>query len=210
MKPGDLPFADLVGDLANPVRTLLVAMAGLSLSMLMFADRWAPALLVTAVAIGLGYAMECVGKKLLPNNPKPALGFMEWWILAPAAVAAFGSALLTWLAVRLAPPEGMQPADQELLKAFAAALSTFITAMFMTNGSDRDNTRLAGRIKAAFLDRYRRAKDNEKRLPGVIYLKPSSPAEQALQTLNLGWGWDDRHTRITRLDKALRDGSSRA
>lgn len=210
MKFGDLPFADLIGDLANPVRTLLVAMAGLSLSMLMFADRWPLALAVTAAAIGLGYAMERFGRSLLPDNPVPALAFMEWWILAPAAVAAFGSALLTWLAVRLAPPEGMAAQDQELLKAFAAALSTFVTAMFVTSGSDRDNTRLAGRIKAAFLDRYRRAKTGEPRMPGVVYLKPSSPAEQALQTLNLGWGWDDRHTRVTSLDKALRDGSSRA
>jgi hypothetical protein len=205
-----IPFADLIGDLANPVRTLFVAMAGLSLSMLMFADRWALAVAVTAAAIILGYLVERIGKGLLPNHPVPALAFMEWWILAPAAVAALGSALLTWLAVRLAPPEGMAAQDQELLKAFAAAMSTFVTAMFVTNGSDRDNTRLAGRIKAAFLDRYRRVKPGDPRVPGVVYLKPSSPAEQALQALNLGWGWDDRHTRVTRLDRALRDGSSRA
>ena len=183
---------DLFGDLGTPARTLLIALAGVYTALLMFGGRWCMVAVVLVVGIGLGFFIDARGRAKLPGAPDRALTRLEWWVLAPATIAAVAAGIVTYVGFTLVP-ESLKGADKEIAKALAAAITAFLSAAFVESIGDRDNTTLAARIKRTFHEAY------EGRL------EPGSKAEIALYDTSIGWGWSDRRKRIAKLAAALKE-----
>ena len=82
-------LGDLFGDLKSPARVLIVALVGLWFAQMLLGRQWLCATGWLLVVIAIAYAVEWIGFVLLPRHPRAGLFFLEWWVLAPAAVAAF-------------------------------------------------------------------------------------------------------------------------
>jgi hypothetical protein len=196
---------DLLGDIGGALRVALIALGGLVFSLLLDREGWPLLALTVLVGVGGAYILEAMGRLLLPDRPVAALAFMEWWALAPAMVAALATAAVLRLDVEYAPTAG-DALTKAQTEAMIAALTGLISAVFIAPWGDRDNSRLAERIKSSFHAAYvRPAVDGSPPPAGRRVLPAGSAAEVALHDLNVGWDWSGRHDRASRLQAALSD-----
>jgi hypothetical protein len=132
-------------------------LVGVVLALWWFQGRWEIGLAVLIVLALLGVLSEWIGDRFLPAHPVAAVLFMEWWVLVPMAIAAAGSAALVVIAVELAIPESVKdPVVKETAGAIAGALSTFLTAAFVSSIGDRDRSAIGDRIKKRLRSHYTR------------------------------------------------------
>lgn len=187
--------ADLFGDLVSSGRELLIALVGVWLARLLFEEDYLWVAGIVLVGVSFAYLMEWCGKSLLPNDPVTALARLEWWAVAPGMIAALAVGLTIFTGLKLVP-ETLKGADKAIAEGIATALAAFLSAAFVKNAGDRDNTRLASRIMRNFYAGY---KDR---------LKRGSPAETEMYGLSTGWGWADRQKRIESFAKHWPEPSS--
>jgi hypothetical protein len=206
---------DLVDTLWTPLRALVVAAAGVGLARACVEGRlgsgWGAvaSFMVFIVTFALvGFLAEWVDREQLPNHPVAAVVLMEWWTLAPLAVAVGASALAIIATIRWSPGETAAVATKELTEQATTAVTTFLTAGFVAWTADQDQSPVADRIKDALRSHYQRGVAGGPLSSGRIrYLKPESKAERLVYSDALGdvsgWGYSARRRRARELASEL-------
>jgi hypothetical protein len=139
----------MLTDLVPPLRAFAVALGGVALASIWYEGEWWADLLAALGVLGvfmLGLALDKRGVRLAARDPVRAVELMEWWMLAPMALAAAASALVIVVTVTFAVPEGATPAEEEMLTALSGGITTFLTAAFIDIKYERDGSTLALRI----------------------------------------------------------------
>jgi hypothetical protein len=208
----DHMLGDLFGDLLGPAKSLVIALIGLSLAYLLFKHWWDMAFGAVAVTLLIAFGLESIGDYLLPRRPQLGLLFLEAWFFAPAAIAAFASALVVFVAVLLAEPQGASDQTKEIIKTLSAALTAFISGSFVSWISEQNNSKVSNRIKRKFFEKYRRARAWPLPDDGVMYFKPSSVGENLVYSEQYagmeGWSFQARWERARELNKEIISGNS--
>lgn len=195
-------LADLFDDLAIALRALLVAVFGVLMAFFWFQDDWHFAIAFLLGGFLAGVAFQSIGERLLPDHPQTALEFMEFSVIAPATVAAAAAALVIIVGIELTTT------GEEDIKALAAALGTGITAFLTTTliawAGDKEDSKVANRIRAAFWAHYKRA-GSITPTKGVKLFPPNSDCERWVYSVEFkgieGWGREARRARARALSK---------
>lgn len=205
---------DLSGSLSAPLKALMISLVSVWL-----ASRWlnydhATPLIIAGVIIFVAYLCDWLGRACLPDSPRIALVFLELWIFAPLMVGALASAAMVIISVHLSLPEGTTPERKETVGAITTALTTFLTAGFISWIGERDDSRFAERIKRIFYSKYKRPKPDEPRIEGVKYFQPASRGERLVYSNEYegieGWGRGARLHRARELSNEVAAGTSDA
>jgi hypothetical protein len=204
-------ITDIFGDILRPLRLLVVAGLGLIVASALFDHRYAMVALLTAGAIGVALVFDRIGQFLLPRYPQTALIFFEAWVLAPAAVTVVVSGAAVVIGYMLTPGASTTGAPAEIMKAMGTAVATFLGA-FVSWVSEKDDTRIADRIRRHFWAVYDRPKGH--RDPRKKYFAPESRGELAVYSGSTegcdGWGLSDRWGRARIIAEELESGASDA
>lgn len=207
-------LGQLVGPLATPIRALLVAAAGLWLS-----TAWVRGDVSTGVAIGLvsagvgmGYACYYVGRAQLPHAPVLAVYVMEWWSIAPLALAVIATATAVRVTLRFSLPEA-SAADKEIAGQSVAAITTFLSSVFISWAADEQESPVAERIRQAFYASYSRPASPAGAARRVHYFKAESRGELLVYSDGFegieGWNRAARLSRARGIAEELRQGTSK-
>jgi hypothetical protein len=189
-------------------------LTGAGLAWLCFNDLWWLAVIVATLAIALGSILDAAGDALLPARPLAALALLEWWLLTPAMAAASAGALVIVVTVALTVPEGTSADTKELVGALSAAITSFLTAGFISWASDEKDSRLGDHIKERFQARYNQVPAEGTRKAGVYYFKPESVGLRWVYSDEYkgieGWGREARRKRAKGIAAELSSGNSDA
>lgn len=192
---------DTLKAILAPARALVVATVGLWL-----AGRWfsradiATPLVVAVVVVIAAHLLESIGRRLIRSHPVVAVVMMEAWILAPIMLATLAGAAVVVIAV-LMEPSKEAPADVgALTKGLATAITTFLTAGFVSWTGDADKSLSAKRIKRSFEQAFLGVD-----LPKEAELLVYSEAHAGIE----GWSLSSRFERAQRLAKELGAAKSR-
>jgi hypothetical protein len=189
---------DVLADTVPALRALAVAFAGVIVANLWFDGDWPVAVGLLVALVVLGYLIEAVGERFLPEHPVAAAYLMEWWIIIPMAIAVAGSAAVIVAAVELAVPDDVKdPVVKETGGAVAAGITAFLSAAFVSNIGDKDKSGVGDRIKTRLRRHYERAPASGKSRMTTI---PAGGEIEQLLYSNFydgleGW---DRETRLER------------
>lgn len=197
---------DAVGSLLIPIRALLIAILGAGLAWLWFRDdrdggaigpvddRLLAAILVIA-ALVLAILLDARGRALLPNHPRAAVELLEWWLVAPMALAGAAGAAAIIVTVELTTPEGTAVATKELVAAVATAVTAFLSSSFVDWAGDDKDSKLSDRIQKEFEAKY------------LGYFKPESSGELYVFSGSYqgadGWGRAARRIRAKGIAERL-------
>ena len=181
-----------MSEVATPLRALLVGLAGVFLAWLWFNDQLFLAVALAVVVSLVGVVLDAAGRAALPQWPEVAVRFLEWWILTPAALAAFASAVVVVVTVALTIGEGVQvdPDVKELVGTLSTGLVAFVTAAFISWSGDDKDSKVADHIRDTFRQKYKRAGNETQR--GVHYFPAESAGERWVYSNEYrgieGWG----------------------
>jgi hypothetical protein len=212
-RPAALQHSDvireLVGELATPLRGLLVALASVLLAYLWYDHHRVWAIIIGFAACLAGLIFDGIGKKLLPNRPVIALWFLEGWVLTPAAFAAIGGAVVVLVTVALTVPDTAATSTKETIGALSTGVTAFITASFISWAGDDKDSKVADHIQAAFQAKYGRPGDPRQ---GVRQFVPESAGELWVHSDEYGtvdgWGGKARRRRAQAIAAELASGAS--
>ncbi len=192
-------------DLTAPLRALLVGLAGVAIAWSWFKDQFVLAVAIAVVIALVGSVLDWLGRTLLlPDRPKTAVLFLEWWILTPAAMAAVASAVVVIVTVTLTIPEDakVDASTKQLIGTLSTGLTAFVTAAFISWSGDDKNSRLADHIRSVFQAKYKRDA-----APGVHVFPAESVGERWVYSDEFrgveGWGRDARLKRAAGIAAAL-------
>ena len=203
----------LVGPLATPFRALLVSAAGLWLS-----ASWVRGDVSTGVASGLiaagvatGYVCFLVGRAQLPHAPVFAVYVMEWWSIAPLALAVIATATAVRVTLHLSLPEAAA-ADKEIAEQSVATVTTFLSSVFISWAADEKESPVAERIRQSFYVSYARPPSPATAARGVHYFKAESRGELLVYSDGFegieGWNRAARLARAKGIAEELKNGTS--
>jgi hypothetical protein len=136
---------------------------------------------------------------------------LEWWLLTPAMVAASAGAVVVVVTVALTVPEGTDGDTKEVVGALGTAITSFLTASFISWASDEKDSRLGDHIRDVFQAHYKRASSGAPE-PGVHYFVADSPGHRWAWGLDYGgisgWGRSARMKRAQGIAAELASGKS--
>jgi hypothetical protein len=200
---------DILGDVLRPLRVLVVAMLGVGVAMLWLHGAYGAIVFIVVAAIMVSLICDSIGQDLLPAHPRWALFFMEFWVLAPATVAASAAGLVVVVGIALSPPKGTADDVTAVVTAISTALTAFIAA-FVSWVGEKDDSRIADRIKRNFRKFYGRPAHPP--VPRIKYFAPESRGERALYSERYagvdGWGLEARWGRAKIIAEELVSGRS--
>jgi hypothetical protein len=205
-------ITDIFGDVVRPLRLLVVTGLGLIVAVPLFDGQYGTVALLAGGAVVAALVLDGIGQALLPGRPRAALAFMEGWVLAPASVAVVVSGVAVVLGFSLTPASNVPPFPAEIMKAGGAAVAAFLGG-FVSWVGEKDDTRVADRIRRHFWAHYDRPKKG-RRTPRKHYFKPESRGELAVYSEAIegceGWGLVDRWGRARIIAEELKSGDSDA
>lgn len=196
----------MTAGIKKAIPPLLVVVAGAAVAYLMLTAH--PLWVLLAVVPGLiGWWALGKATRAVERDPVGSLALFAWGQLLPYALATGVSALLIFLAVWFAPPDGPEPAPgapkppanpldpyfSEILKAIAGGLSAFLTAAFIKSSEDPDGW-VATNVERTFKERF-----------GTKF-EAGSDADRAVKSAaynGSGWDADGRRKRATAIAAAL-------
>jgi len=194
-----------MSDLLPPLRALLAALAGVLLARAWFTEDFIPILLIVIGVALLGFVLEGIGGRLLPDHPVAAAYFSEFSVFVPMAGAAFASAAATVVTIKYTLPSSItDPIVTETTAALSGGLTTFLTAAFVSNIGDKDFSWVSNRIKKQFRSFFvRETSPTDPRR--AIEVEAGSAIEQLVHSdFYRGLSGWDRETRLERA-KAIAD-----
>jgi hypothetical protein len=188
--------AAFFGPLLVPARASLSALLGLWVAREWYdGSRWWWPLLAAAVLIAAAYILDAAGRRQLPARPVAAVALMEFWVAAPLCWTALASAAVIIIGVELNADPKAPTADQQMTKALAAAMTSFLSAGFIAWAGDQNKSPVAQRIQQAFEKAYKNVTMSEA-AERLVY----SDAVQGIE----GWSASARAARAAKLQQALR------
>lgn len=209
----------MFGDVATPIRGLLVALAGALLAYLWYEDQdvlgldhrlVAGVLAVVVCLVGLG--LNWIGTQLLPDHPRPALWFLEGWVLAPAAIAAVAAAIVVIVTVALTVPDTTATSTKETIGALSTGLTGFITAAFISWTGESDDSKVSDHIRSAFWAKYQREPTSGTCPAGVHCFRAESSGERLVYSTEYegieGWNQSARRARAKGISEELKNRNS--
>lgn len=191
----------MLKDLWQPAYAFLVSIFSVVLAILSLRvpQGWILAVVLVAVGFAVGWAALQVGGRSMLAKPARGRQIMEWWILAPGALAAGASALVIGLTIALIVPEGTTTDVEALITSTSTAITTFIAAGFITTTTKDPDSLVAARVSAAFLDAY--DKSWNQRFDGASHVRAWAVASEAPGAS--GWGLAARTYRAEKVQGAL-------
>ena len=186
-----------IGPLLIPGRAALTALLGLWIARAWYdgGGRWWWPLVAAGVLIVMAYALDAAGQRQLPNRPVAAVALMEFWMLAPLTWTALAAAAVIIIGVELNVDPKAPVADQQMTRALATAMTSFLTASFISWAGDQNKSPVAQRIRQAFEQAYKNATLSEA-AERLVY----GDAVQGIE----GWSASARAARAAKLQQALR------
>ena len=202
----------VVGDVAHPLRALLVALAGVLLASLWFDNRVKLVFGLTLGAIALGRVLDWLGRSQLPERPVRAVRLMELAIIAPGMFAAAAAGAIVVATVWLSVPESAPIEDKKLIGALATGITAFLSGAFVSWIGDKNDSRTAKRIRGHFQSKYRRFTSKALISPSLHYFSPDSAGERWVYSDDYlgvsGWGRAARSVRAQKIAAELEHGTS--
>lgn len=189
-----------------------MAAVGVGIAILLLRGNTLFVIVSLIVAIVVALIFDKIGQMFLPGRPRTALIFMEFWIIAPAMVAAVASGSAVVLVIRLVPTDDLDLEVTGLIKATATAAVAFLTSAFVSWVGEKDSSRISGRIRRHFFEVYKRADEGQPCRNGKKCFKAESRGELAVYSTMIegatGWGLTDRWKRANIIAEELTSGNS--
>jgi hypothetical protein len=198
----------LIEQILKPVTALVVGLAGAWAAWTWFDNGDPLGFAVAIVVFLLGLFLDRVGRNSLPGSPRLGAWLMEAWRLMPVSVAVIAGALVVIIAVEWAipdPPSGSGVAQvvgaatastKEVVGAVTAAVTSFLTAAFISWTEDDPDKGVTEHIQSAFYDSYKNQFEKSSRPWLLVFSDPVDDIS--------GWGFDARHKRAEALEAEIR------
>ena len=203
-------LGDLFGDVLRPLRVLLVAALGLVVALFLFNDEVGVVAWLLIAAVLVAFVCGSIGERLLPSCPRAGLFFMEFWVVAPSTITVVISGIAIVVGVKLTPADSASAAAKEIISTAGAAVAAFFGAMVSWVG-EKDDTRVADRIRQIFYRHYKRPNGKESN-PRIKIFRPESRGELAVYSGAVegitGWGLSDRWGRAAIIAEELSNNKS--
>jgi hypothetical protein len=149
-------MAAVLSPLRVPLIALAVALGGVGLAWLWFNHHRPLAVIAVVAAVLVGWVIDRVGERLLPDHPKAALYLLEGWLLISLTLAMAAGAAVVIITVELTLPDSTPTSTMELVGAVSTGLTTFLTAGFISWAGDEKDSTLSDHVMKVFQRHYTR------------------------------------------------------
>jgi hypothetical protein len=186
----------LFGQVRPSLPSLVVALGGVGLAYVWLDLSWLLAAVIAVALLALGAIAYGVGNSQLDRTkPKAvsALRWLGWTVAAPLGLAAFAAAAIIVLGISTVPGKHWSEERKQLTAALVAAITTYLTTVFIKGAEDADAGWVGTIVKTQF----------QKRLKDRF---PEGKAQNAVFDLFRGWDSDDRKARAKEIDDYIKEG----
>ncbi|MFF4567185.1 hypothetical protein [Streptomyces sp. NPDC001435] len=178
-------------EMLSAVVVLVVAVAGVILSIFWFyVSMWSPIVLAAMVGF-LGWVLFEVGRSKVREDPMRALRLMEWRLLLPGSLAAAGSAAIIIVEFHFQAKAGWSDQDKGVVAAFTTAITTCLGALFVKGAETYDESWISRQIRDCFQDVFKEE------------FPHGSDPDLAVNEQS-DWGRVDRRERVERIKQGLK------
>jgi len=176
--------------------SFVVAVLAVGLAWLWLKISVVASLVFVVAGAALGFGAFGAGRRLLRSErPKPerAVSYLDWTVMAPGAVAAAVGAVLIVVAIDIAPGDHASSETKALLGAIGAAVSTYLTTVFIKGAEEADTGWVGELVK----DELRSAFNGH-------FPEGSEPQQAVFSDVRYGgWGRQARRERARVIERSL-------